>query len=231
MFALVLAACGTSTDGATADGAPTTPSYLFVFDGTSAEMRPIAGSSGTYAFAVDLGCTMVDECAPVVWFADRPVRDSGALDIRRFAALWSLDDGDGFRMDPPNVAIEVSATTTGTGRPSTIVATMSDTTLARTADRGTIVLVATMSLVPSERFDEVAPDGEHLAVHTERAMSSIPTDLGDVTVFVDPEIGLSSTDLYDSLGGSWGGNGGNGGNGASGLLSTLGSRYEPCSCG
>lgn len=197
-------------------------SYLFVVDGDDATMEPVAGSPDTYDFTVDLACVQIDDCDPIVWFADRPTRDAGSIDVPHFVALWSEANVDGFATKPPNVAIELPATTTGSARPSTIVATMSDPFLVRDTTRNdSILLRARMRIVPQDELSRFDDDGSKLATHATRVLTTIPVKLGDVTVFVDPEIGMSVADLYGGASGhnaSGFGTGGNGGNGVTGVL-------------
>lgn len=179
LLTLTAAACSESSKSAEV------PSYLYVFSGRNTELRAVPDRPGTYAAAIDLSCVTIEECAPIAWFTDRPVRDSGTLTPLEFVSLWTAEDPDGFANDAPNVAIELPTSTTG-GDPDTVLAEMSEVTLVRNPTRNmTITLTATMTVLPSEPLGQLATSGSHLASHTDTATDAVPTTAGSVTVFVD----------------------------------------------
>ena len=182
-------ALGSGLASCSTEASAETPAYLFVFDGFDATMTPAADTPNgstpdTYAFAADLNCTQLVDCSPVAWFTDRPVRDSGTIDLTSFVALWSSTSADSFQSDPPNVAIEVPARNTTSGEPETIISEMSAPALHTDPVTG-IWLSATMTLVPTEQLDDPAITKSHLGAHTDSVRADVPNTLGDVTVFVD----------------------------------------------
>lgn len=177
---LVASAC--SSGSASGSGRePAAPSFLFVFQADDATLTPTSDAE-TYAFDSSLDCTELAECGSVVWFTDRPVRDSGTMPIEAFVALWSEMGEDTFRTDPPNVAIESAA--------GSVIATMSAPSIIRDGD-GSFRLGAVMTVLPSDTVDSLEQAERHIAAHTDGTFPNVPDALGDVTLFIDPEIGLS----------------------------------------
>lgn len=184
-FPLVLGACRDSSTSTS------TPSYLFVLTGRNTEFTPSAGQSDTILMSMELGCEQIDDCPPVIWFTDRPIRDSGSMSAAQFVGLWTVEGSDGFGADPPNVAIEIPPDRNGTS-PSTVVATMRDATLVRGRSNGdSIRLVATFDVLPEEMQDSIGQGDSHLAAHTDTLIDVVPRNAGALSIFVD-----AATDPY-----------------------------------
>jgi len=179
------------------------PSLLFALSGAEATMAPVAGSPDRY----DLALTGADPW--VVWFADRPVRRSGVVSLSRLAAQW--DAGASFAVDPPNAAIVLHAPTGGT---DTLVVTIR----SLRADPAARAVTARVRVLGAAQADALTGP---LAFHGGRHDPlGVPSALGAVSVFVDPELsgGGGRDGPGGVLGDSWGtgGNGGIGGNGGHG---------------
>jgi hypothetical protein len=94
------AACVAALGAQTATAAKPKPqeqhiSLLFAQTATKGTMKPIAG---TPRFNLKL----YGVNPQVVWFSDRPARQSGQIPVRGFARSWA---GFGFLDDPPNAAL------------------------------------------------------------------------------------------------------------------------------
>lgn len=184
LSAIALLAAGGGLASCSSEASAETPAYLFVFDGFGATLSPSADTTDSFLFSADLNCVQIVDCSPVTWFTDRPVRDSGTLDLTSFVNLWQNTSADSFANDPPNVAIEVPARNTATGEPETVIAEMSAPALHTDPDTG-IWISATMTILPAEQLDDPAVTDSHLGEHTDTVRTDVPTSLGDVTVFID----------------------------------------------
>lgn len=158
-------------------------SLLATVSGEAATMTPVPGSTDRYTL------TVTDADPAVVWFTDRPARQSGVATLERFAAEWR--PGEPFATDPPNAAIVLHATA---GTTDTIVVelqTLSADAAARTLTAEVRVLSQTEA---NQLTGNLAYHGQH------HDPTGIPARLGAITLFVDP--GPVTTDS---------GNGGRGG--------------------
>ncbi|MEX1218151.1 MAG: hypothetical protein WEA11_06515 [Acidimicrobiales bacterium] len=193
-FVIVTALALTIVLSATACSAPeasaVAPSYLFVFTTSNAMMEPVDGATDTFTFLGEFDCEDIADCAPVTWFTDRPVRDSGTQSVKDFANQWQDTADDGFKADPPNVAIEIPPAD-GSTLTRTLLATMSGVRLVRNQTTNEIALLATMTLMPNEDVQAVSSGDSHLSNRTDTLSAEVPTLLGIVSVFVDPEVGLA----------------------------------------
>ena len=186
---ILVATFGTaSCAGTSTKSDSSTPSYLFVFSASGTMMQPVEGATDTYNFAGELDCTAIAECASITWFTDRPHRDSGTQTAVEFVELWNTDSTNSFLTDPPNVAIEIPAHPDTSTGPTTVIATMSDVRLARNQASKGIVILARMTLVPREGVTSLASSDSHISAHTDTAVTSVPAQLGRVSVFVDPGV-------------------------------------------
>lgn len=178
-------------DGHRANATTPAPEYLFVIEGPSARMVPVAGTADAYTFTMPLRSAT----QWVVWFTDRPIRDSGHLPMTTFVGLWSKPGSTSFGADPPNVAISYAAK----GARKTIIATMSQPSVRpRPAPGRPATLRATMTLVPDRDVKSLADGTSHVSGHAGRAHTgAVPGYLSRPGLFVD-------------------GAGGNGGNGGAG---------------
>jgi hypothetical protein len=172
-------------------------SLLFSLSGADATMTPVVGSPGRY----DLALVGADPW--VVWFADRPVRRSGVVGLSRLAAQW--DAGAPFAVDPPNAAVVLHAPTGGT---DTVVVTIR----SLRADPGTRSVTARVRVLGAAQADALTGP---LAFHGGRHDPlGIPSALGAVSVFIDPE--LSGDRVSGGPGGVLGDSWGTGRNGGAG---------------
>lgn len=89
------------------ESATTDSSYLFVFDGQDARLKPVTGKADTFTLTVPTR----GKGHLVTWFTDRPVRDVGHTSMKDFVGLWQQDGEDGFAENPPNVAISFNQKT------------------------------------------------------------------------------------------------------------------------
>jgi len=85
----------------------TKKSLLFVYDGENAELKPV-GDSGT---EFTLSVPIASDDSHVTWFTDRPNRDAGTISYESFVKLFDSDANDSFKVDPPNVAIQIGSET------------------------------------------------------------------------------------------------------------------------
>jgi hypothetical protein len=107
---LVMAAGGSTVASGPAfaaekDEKPQKVSVLFAFDGRAAFMTAVNGSQRMYDFVMPLTCTSATECEEVMWFTDRPARDSDSMSFENLAGLWDVKGSNSFASDPPNIAI------------------------------------------------------------------------------------------------------------------------------
>lgn len=158
-------------------------SLLASVSGEAATMTPVAGTADRYTL------TIADTDPSIVWFTDRPARQSGVATLERFAAEWA--PGGPFATDPPNAAIVLHATV---GTTDTIVVELS--TLS--ADATSRTITSEVRVLSRTETNELTGN---LAYYGQRDdPTGIPARLGAITLFVDPGPVTTS-----------GGNGGSGG--------------------
>lgn len=158
-----------------AAGPGTHNSYLFVFEGRNAELKPM-NSTGT---KLKLSVPLRGQSHWVTWFTDRPARDAGHVTMRDFVGLWDSEATSGFRGDPPNVAIDFGDVT--------LIATMTNPRIV-SRDRGRAYLMSTLTLVKGQNLDAIARGTSALAAHAKRAggiHAAGAIQLSHVSVFVD----------------------------------------------
>jgi hypothetical protein len=150
------------------------PSYLFVFTGRNAELKPLA-RAGTFELTVPLNSSN----RLVTWFTDRPNRDAGHMRMRDFASLWQKQGENSFKNDPPNVAISSDN--------KTVIATMTKPRIVKTKGGGH-AFTSTMTLVKGNDLKDLLEKDKKLGAHAERAGANSLNQtlkLRDVSVFVD----------------------------------------------
>ena len=156
-------------------------SYMFVFNGPSSTMTPVAGSPGVYLFSMPLS----SPAQPVIWFTVRPSRMTGTFPMAQFAALWSLQGDSGFGADPQNVAIS----TVAQGVASTFMAEMSSVVLLPNAGAGTAVLQATMTALQGPSLSAMKGSKTSFLGQAAKATSGVPpTTSRQTTVFVERSV-------------------------------------------
>lgn len=176
---------------ATAQKTNATPSYLFVFEGQNAELRQVGSKGGKFELTVPIRRNN----HLVTWFTDRPVRDAGHISLESFVALWQQEVGDGFKADPPNVALAFGG--------KSLVATMTNPKIVRRAGGGAgsgaggagsgagggEVLVSTMTLIKGNSLAQLAKGSKGVAAHAKRAGNNSHSGksmrIGSLSVFVD----------------------------------------------
>lgn len=155
--------------------ATTDSSYLFVFDGQDARLKPVTGKADTFELIVPTR----GKSHWVTWFTDRPVRDVGHTSMKNFVGLWQQDGEDSFAENPPNVAISFNQ--------KTLIATMTEPKLVKTKKDGQ-ALRSTMTLVKGEALTRLLQENENLAAQVKRAANNSHRGtrrLPAVSVFVD----------------------------------------------
>lgn len=158
------------------------PSYLFVFDGRAAELRPIKEKSGNFEFRVPVE----SRGHFVTWFSDRPNRDSGQMDLAVFTSLWEQKGTNSFRTDKPNVALVFND--------ETLVASMGAPSII-SKPGGREVFRATLTPLKSQELARVASSSSNLRSHAKRVTNQPARKkqkLGSVSVFIDPATTTSS---------------------------------------
>jgi len=164
------------------DEKPQKVSVLFAFDGRQAFMTAVNGSQRIYDFVMPLTCTSATECEEVMWFTDRPVRDSDSMTFENLAGLWDVKGNNSFRSDPPNIAI---VTQNGESR-STIIANMRNPRVATTTD-GQKYFTARIRTETQKGTTQIAKSDSPLARHATNPTSTpIPNNLGPTSIFIDP---------------------------------------------
>lgn len=162
-------------------------SYLFVFDGRNAELRPVRGTPDT----CELTVPMMGNNHLVAWFTDRPVRDTGHTTMRNFVELWQEGGEDSFAVDPPNAAIAFNQ--------RTLITTMTDPKIVK-IDNGGKALKSTMTLVKGKALSQLLEENLNLAAQVKRASGNSFHDkrkLPTISVFVDSSQSPYSDSTHD----------------------------------
>ena len=151
------------------------PSYLFVFEGRNATLRPEGNSRNKFTLTMPL--RKADHL--VTWFSDRPVRDAGHIDIEKLIQLWKIDANGGFKNDPPNVAVSFGQ--------ETLIAEMTNPMIVKNKSHRKY-LVSTMTLLGAQSVKKAASGTKAIAAHAKRADGNKPqgsVNLAEISVFVD----------------------------------------------
>lgn len=158
------------------DEADATPaSYLFVFDGKNAELKPVGEKSGTLELTMPLQGTN----QLVTWFTDRPVRDAGHTTMRNFVGLWKQDGDESFAVSPPNAALSFNE--------KTLIVTMAYAEIIKT-ESGSQALKSTLILVKGKALTKLLQETKKLATRVKRAAKNTHKSgktLGAVSFFID----------------------------------------------
>ena len=183
---LVMAAGGLTVASSPAfaaekDEKPQKVSVLFAFDGRAAFMTAVNGSQRMYDFVMPLTCTSATKCEEVMWFTDRPVRDSDSMSFENLAGLWDVKGSNSFASDPPNIAI---VTQNGESR-GTIIADMRNPRVATTTD-GQKYFTARVRTETKNATTQIAKSDSALARHAKNTTNTpIPNILGPTSIFID----------------------------------------------
>jgi len=155
-------------------------SVLFAFDGRQAFMTPVTGSDRTYDFVMPLICTSASQCEEVMWFTDRPERDSDSMSFEDLADLWDGKGKNSFATDPPNIAIVAQ----NDDSRKAIIAEMRNPRVATTADGGKY-FTARVRTEKKNAITQIAKGESALARHAKNPTTTIPNILGPTSVFID----------------------------------------------
>ena len=150
------------------------PSYLFVFEGRNATLKPEGKSRNKFTLTLPL--RKADHL--VTWFSDRPVRDAGHIDINEFVQLWQTNADGSFKADPPNVAMSFGQ--------KTLIAKMTNPKIVQAAN-GKTVLKADMDLVDDKGLAKLK-ESKNLGGHVSRVIQNRhagSNQISYVGVFVD----------------------------------------------
>ena len=157
------------------ESASSEPSFLFVYEGNNAELTPIGDSETEFTLTVPIA----SESAKVSWFTDRPHRDAGHMTYKEFESIFTTDEEDSFKADPPNVAIQIED--------KTLIATMTMPKIIPWLNGGK-AFAANFVLVPEKDqkdfSDEVSFLTKHSTRNTQKTHGGART-LDQVSVFVD----------------------------------------------
>jgi len=151
------------------------PSYLFVYEGNNAELTPIGDSETEFTLTVPIA----SESAKVSWFTDRPYRDAGHMTYKEFESIFTTDEEDSFKADPPNVAIQLEDTT--------LIATMTVPKIIPWLNGGK-AFAANFVIVPQKDQKDIDAEVSFLAQHLTRNTQNThggARTLDEVSVFVD----------------------------------------------
>ena len=155
-----------------------TVSLLYSITADSALLAPVAGKDRVYRM------TLRGTDPHMVWFTDRPDRDSGVWSTKMFSSAW--DSGAMFDKDPPNVALVLHEPKGGT---DTVVAVMGKPRYSANKDR----LVARLKVLTAEQAKDVQGGlGQHADRHDG---SDLPRKTGAVSLFIDND-DADVTDLW-----------------------------------
>jgi len=144
---------------------------LYSLSGSVAKLTPISGSNRDFRF------TLGRPDANVVWFTDRPLRDSGTLPLATFVKNWTKS---GFAADPPNVVIALHK-----DRARSVVAEMQRPSI----DKATGALTARMHVLSAAEARTIRGN---LATTALRHDATPEVKLGGVSVFIDDASSLTS---------------------------------------
>lgn len=174
-LALALPAVAVPAMAAEEDAATPDISLLYAFQGNDVKVKAVPGQRGNFTMTMPVRGPK----QPVTWFTDRPVRGAGHIPMDEFVSLWNVEVEDGFKADPPNVALSFGD--------KVAIATMTNPRL-RTNKNGTTSLVANMSLVKGEVLTALtAQDGGFSGFLESSQGVTLPKSatLPSVSVFVD----------------------------------------------
>jgi hypothetical protein len=168
------------------------PSYLFVYEGENAEMKPIGDAGTSFTLAVPIK----SEIDQVTWFTDRPYRDAGHISYKYFVSMFYETSNDSFKVDPPNVAISTGG--------ATIIAEMTKPKII-TLGKNQKAISATFIVIDDHKDKAIKEDKSMIDAHAGRGLDNprIKTamTLARVSVFVDNATNFSlSPANYDGSG-------------------------------
>jgi len=180
--------CGSSESSSASTTSTTTaavknagPSYLFSFYGTNATVKRVAGSKMAYDVSVPVDATNTE----VTWFTDRPNRDAGLMSVGQFAAMWTEEGKDSFKVNPPNVSVVFGS---GQGKPKTAIAKMSNTKVIDNPNGSGQLLEARLTVDSNQKAAALAKTDGLLAVQAKRHTTPktiTNADTKHFAVFVD----------------------------------------------
>lgn len=203
----LLSACGStaanstqvvSQPGSSSSSSPT--SYLYAMYADKGALQPVAGTQDSFTMTL----TGADH---MIYFTDRPDRDSGTISPANFASAWATN---GFITDPPNVALTIPD---APGVADTLVATMTNPEV----DTKKRTFSATLKTLTNDQIEELKASGSQLAAHAGRADPTLPSTFAPAALFIDNASVRTGSGTATPRGGAGGlgglidGQGGNGG--------------------
>ncbi|CAB4333823.1 MAG: hypothetical protein F2839_02155 [Actinobacteria bacterium] len=154
----------------------TNKSLLFVYEGENAELELVGDSGTEFTLAVPIA----SKDSHLTWFTDRPNRDAGTMSYESFVELFYSDVNDSFKIDPPNVAIQIEGIT--------LIAEMTKPEIIRGVNNADLI-IANFTLVPGSAKEEIDNEKSFIASHVSRSqdVKSIVASrtFERVSVFVD----------------------------------------------
>ena len=137
---------------------------LFASTADGGTLKPVEGTSH-----VEL--TLTGVTPQVVWFSDRPARQSGHVSMAEFVESW---EGYGFVKDPPNAALAVLGADDGQ---DTVVVELGSPEFDERQN---------MVRFPAEVLDEATGNLSHLASDLDH---SVQASFGTASLFIDAALG------------------------------------------
>ena len=174
------------------------PSYLFVYEGENAEIKPIGDAGTSFTLAVPIK----SEFNQVTWFTDRPYRDAGHISYKYFVSMFYESSSDSFKVNPPNVAISSGG--------ATIIAEMTKPKII-TLGNNQKAISATFILIDDHKEKAIKEGKSMIDTHSDRGLDNPrikkAMTLARVSVFVDNGVNYSlSPANYDGKGEGTSGN-------------------------
>ena len=168
------------------------PSYLFVYEGVNAELKPNGDAGTSFTLAVPIK----SEIDQVTWFTDRPYRDAGHISFKYFVSMFYESSIDSFKVDPPNVAISTGG--------ATIIAEMTKPKII-TLDNNQKAISATFIVIDDHKDKDIKKGKSMIDAHSGRGLDNPrikkAMTLARVSVFVDNGVNYSlSPANYDGAG-------------------------------
>ena len=175
-----------------AESSANAPSYLFVYEGENAEIKPIGDAGTSFTLAVPIK----SELNQVTWFTDRPYRDAGHISYKYFVSMFYESSSDSFKVDPPNVAISSGG--------ATIIAEMTKPKII-TLGNNQKAISATFILIDDHKEKAIKEGKSMIDTHSDRGLDNPrikkAMTLARVSVFVDNGVNYSlSPSNYDGKG-------------------------------
>ena len=166
-----------------AESSANAPSYLFVYEGENAEIKPIGDAGTSFTLAVPIK----SELNQVTWFTDRPYRDAGHISYKYFVSMF---------YESSSVAISSGG--------ATIIAEMTKPKII-TLGNNQKAISATFILIDDHKEKAIKEGKSMIDTHSDRGLDNPrikkAMTLARVSVFVDNGVNYSlSPSNYDGKG-------------------------------